>query len=917
MMNKIILLTSFFVSLSAFGQELEHYWSGFVGDPVANNNQWPVEVVIDDDNNKYISGQFEGVHDFDPGPGVFQLTSIGNDIYIVKLDSMNNFLWANSYGTTGSILVNYGLVVDASGSAYTYGYFEDDLFYDPQNSLWNYVSSTWWYSDCYVHKLQPNGDFDWIKAWGNNDGDGITNMLIDDQQNFFFTGYFGANFDADEGPGVYALNSPPGNGTFLAKYDANFNFIWAKQYEGSGSAFVRDLDLNEQGELTLTGTYSGQMDFDMSPAQDLDTSQFNGSDFFTHVMDTSGVSKWHHTVKGSSSEHNFQSVEDSDGNRYVYGSFQNTMDFNPGGTPNEVEAFGFSDVHLIKLDSLGNQIWTKVMRGEGSSEIHGMTIEDDQLIVYGTVSEETDINLNSGFHMIEPPLPVNDLLYIEKLDGNANTLWHEEFIGSSILSIRQLVIDEADNYFVVGQLSGTADMDPSVGVAQISHSIGTTTYFTSFGELPCAPLGTDLSSHTNATCSTSGGANAIGVNGVPPYSFSWLTNPPIIGAQLVTDTVGMYLVEVTDASGCVDTNGVYIEGATTSAGFDLDVNMVSGNFIQGQPNTLWFDAYNGGCQSVSGSVLLILDPLVQYDSASIVPSSIQGDTLIWDYSNWNYDSTHFMIAVYVTTSQSAITGDTVCFTAMVNPIAGDVDTLNNLKTYCEPVLASYDPNDKKVYPSGVCDDNVYMGHPLTYTVRFQNTGNSEAIHVNIIDTLDSNLNLATLEVLGQSHLMMEVNYFGGQIVQFNFENIYLPDSLSDPVGSNGYVVFKIEPREGLAINTSVGNEVNIYFDFNSPILTNTATTTFTNDIPCDSTDNVGVYEHEKLIFSAYPNPMNTEVTFNINNTEAHSLVVYSSIGVTVMTDEIVDRSILSIGDLPAGIYYFIVDERHVLKMVKH
>lgn len=914
MLNKIILISSFFISLSVIGQDLHYNWSGLVGNPVINENQWPIEVIIDDDNNKYISGRYQGTHDFDPGPGVFQLPPAGNGIYILKLDSLNNFLWANSY--EGSNLENLGLVVDASGSVYTYGYFQGNLFYDPQNSLSNSVGSTWWFSDCYVHKLQPNGNFDWIKAWGNNDADGISQMVIDDEDNFYFTGYFGANFDADEGLGVNTLNSSTGSGTFLAKYDANFDFIWAKQYEGNGNARVFDLQLNSLSELTISGSYTGQVDFDMSAGIDLEDSQFS-TDFFTHVMDTSGISKWLYTVNDSNSEYNFKCVEDSDRNRYVYGSFDNTMDLNPGGTPNVVEAFGSSDAHLIKLDSLGNQVWTKVMRGSGSGEIHGITIEGNQLIVVGSVNEVTDIDINSGIHFVQPPFSVNHLLYIEKLDANANTIWHEEFIGSDILSIVQLAIDNADNYFVIGQMSGEADMDPEIGVAQISHNDGTTTFFASFGESPCAPLGTDLSEYTNATCSTSGGVDAIADNGVPPYSFTWLTNPPFSGSQLVTDTAGMYLVEVTDASGCVDTNGVYIDGASTAVGFDIDVNLVSSNFIQGQPSTVWIDAHNGGCQSVTGSIHFVLDPLVQYDSATVAPSAIQGDTLIWDFSNWNYNSLHFMTAVYLTTSQSAITGDTVCFSVIANPMTDDVDTLNNLKTYCEQVLASYDPNDKKVHPKGICDDYVYMGQPLTYTIRFQNTGNSEAIHVNIIDTLDSNLDLATFEVIGKSHPMLDVNYFDGEIVQFNFENIYLPDSLSDPIGSNGYVIFKIEPRAGMAINTALGNEVNIYFDFNSPILTNTATTTFTNDIPCISTDNVSVYEQEELVFTVYPNPANTEVVFSIDDKESHTLTVYSSLGVALITNEIFNGSVVSIVDLPIGLYYFNIDKHHVEKMVKN
>ncbi len=71
----------------------------------------------------YTIGYFEGTVDFDPGPGVYNLTSAGLiDIFISKLDNSGNFEWVKSMGGTGG---DYGetLALDAFGHALVAGYF--------------------------------------------------------------------------------------------------------------------------------------------------------------------------------------------------------------------------------------------------------------------------------------------------------------------------------------------------------------------------------------------------------------------------------------------------------------------------------------------------------------------------------------------------------------------------------------------------------------------------------------------------------------------------------------------------------------------------------------------------------------------------------------------------------------------------
>jgi len=56
-------------------------------------------ITIDASGNVYTTGYFSGTSDFDPGTGVFNLTTTGvNDIFISKLDASGNFVWAKSMG---------------------------------------------------------------------------------------------------------------------------------------------------------------------------------------------------------------------------------------------------------------------------------------------------------------------------------------------------------------------------------------------------------------------------------------------------------------------------------------------------------------------------------------------------------------------------------------------------------------------------------------------------------------------------------------------------------------------------------------------------------------------------------------------------------------------------------------------------
>lgn len=925
-MNKILAIF-FLISVNClFGQDdLQYVWSGKLGTTGSNTGVYPYKIVVDDNNNKFICGTFKGTHDFDPGIGVYNMTSLTNTInstvFVLKLDSLNNLIWANYYGTTGSTIQNNGLIIDSVGNVYTFGSYEGNLFYDSQNPS-SSVAPFWWYSDNYVHKINNQGDFEWIKSWGGNNTDGVRDIVLDNEQNFYLLGYYSTSTDANPSSSTYTLNSSTTSIQFyLSKFNSNFDFLWAKQYGGDGSVFFPSLTFNESNELTIAGEYQGQIDFDLTNGIDSQTSNSFNYDLFVHVIDSIGNTKWFKTLNAAGDQRVSESVNDDLKNRYIIGSFNATTNFNPSGIPNVIEidnqSIGENDTYIMKLDSVGNIIWTKGIQGESYTEYNGLRINSNQLIVFGSTSEKTDIDPAGSLVLVEPPNMISDLIYILKLDTGANLLWHDEFICSDILNVHDLQFDNNNNIFILGQLTGDVDFDPSANVELQQHSMGQAVYISEYNETPCAQLGVYFSNYLNGSCSTQGNVTANPIYGNPPYSINWLTNPSINTNIFQTDTSGLFFVEVEDANGCKDTSSIYIDGPLSNIGVDLEVNLIRPNFVQGQSNILWLDAYNRGCQNTTGEIRLVLNSLINFDSASISPDIISGDTLIWNNNFYNNDSLHFSSIIHFTTSQTAVSGDTVCFLVEVNSSALDFDTRNNSKIYCDPILASYDPNDINVYPNGLCDNYVYINQTLEYTVRFQNTGNYEALHVNIIDTVDQNLDLTTLKVISKSHPYLDVNNIENQCLQFNFLNIHLPDSLSDPIGSNGYVTFSIKPKSTISLNSIITKEVNIYFDYNDPILTNSVNNTVTNDIPCVNTDNVEIIELEKNNCKIFPNPAYdfVQILFTGNNNK--QLKVYSLIGELIMEEFIISGDLISISKLSSGIYFFELEDYPLEKIIKN
>lgn len=246
-----------------------------------------------------------------------------------------------------------------------------------------------------------------------------------------------------------------------------------------------------------------------------------------------------------------------------------------------------------------------------------------------------------------------------------------------------------------------------------------------------------------------------------------------------------------------------------------------------------------------------LSPTAMAPAPSQISPGPNGDTLIWNTTNLyqlgNFNLQNHTFAASVCTT--ATFTDTLCIEAWVEPTVGDANPANNYFERCFSVLNSYDPNYKEVSPSGSGVNGLIpvTTNELMYTLHFQNTGNAAAYNIYLLDTLDANLDISTIQILSGSHTM-QVYLLPGNVLKFNFPNIMLPDSTSDYFGSMGYVTYRVNLKSGLPVGTQIKNTGYIYFDYNPPVVTNTTINTLYSP--------VGITQQNKntLNCSVYPNP---------------------------------------------------------------
>lgn len=388
----------------------------------SNEEAW--SIVVDTVGNVYTTGWFQGTADFDPGIGVFNLTAPGNEnIFISKLDSSGNYVWAKNIGGASNDN-GYDISVDPFGNVYVTGFFEGVADFDPGVGTFNLTSSG--SSDIFVAKLNSFGGFLWAKGFGDvTSADKGFSVALDLLGNVYTTGFFNGTVDFDPGVGVDNLIANNSYSTFILKLDALGNYIWAKSVGGTSSTNGRSIAVDAQGNSYTCGSFYGTTDFNPDPlAFDSITTVGGGSqpDVFVSKLDSNGMFLWAKTWGGSANDWGKSITLDAFGGVYTAGNFRGTTDFNPDSIDTfELTGRGLDDIFVSKIDTAGNFVWAKKM-GSHMNDAGNSVAVDTFGNVYTTGSFTETADFDPGAGVTNLIFAGNSDIFVHKMDQNCNSI---------------------------------------------------------------------------------------------------------------------------------------------------------------------------------------------------------------------------------------------------------------------------------------------------------------------------------------------------------------------------------------------------------------------------------------------------------------------------------------------------------------
>lgn len=355
-------------------------------------------IVLDAGGNIYTIGNFQGTVDFDPNAGVFNLIALGGkDIFIQKLDSSGNLVWAKSMSGLNDE-EGTSIAIDSLGYLYTAGLFLGSVDFDPDPVGVSMSTLNTNRDNIFVQKLDSSGNLIWVKEMGGSQNNSINYVTVDNIGNVYATGYFQGNIDFDPNAGVANLSSAGNSDWFIQKLDSLGDLVWVKGMGGTSFDVGNCVKVDNQGNVFVTGTFLNTVDFD--PNAGVTNLTSGGTrDIFIQKLDALGNLVWAKRVGSTGTDIGDELVLDQESNVYITGVFDGTVDFDPNIGVNYLS--GSNAPFVQKLDSLGNFIWAKSFNGTSFNRGHAIVLDaTNDIYTTGFFGGTTDFDFNTGTNIL-------------------------------------------------------------------------------------------------------------------------------------------------------------------------------------------------------------------------------------------------------------------------------------------------------------------------------------------------------------------------------------------------------------------------------------------------------------------------------------------------------------------------------------
>ncbi|MFH1676184.1 MAG: hypothetical protein ABIC40_04085, partial [bacterium] len=481
-------------------------------------NQSPIFSILngvsslarDSNGNLEILGQFTGTRDFDPGEGVYEVSSsTSTNCYISKFDGAGNWLSVDIWDTGKDLQYGGGTATNIFGNMYallnTYSnsYLRKYSFEESSSagvpvtepgpvsgenplSARNFAGSETEYSGGF------NRNSGWVKTWPGVDLGYISGILLDRDKNIYITGSFGPPYNAPIGGEFENVPVYGKVDAYLMKMGPDLSKKWIRSWGGPEKDRASGMYFNDEGNIEVFGEVDTAVDFNPGPKVDSpEVKTGNNVDVnFRSTFDTDGNYLGVETLHGNITSddlkpdnyynngtanygpggnyNNFNgiygSVVYSDDNAiYLIGSFHQPINFKPSDPTMNFTPFGESDLFLARYENQTTIDWVKVLSPKydwSRPSVNEAILHNGVIYVAGMIDSPMDFDPGEG----EKLLMASDCKrsFIATFDLSGNYIWGFAY-GEGTLQANipsAMAVDNDGAVYIGGRFNGRTDFCP-------------------------------------------------------------------------------------------------------------------------------------------------------------------------------------------------------------------------------------------------------------------------------------------------------------------------------------------------------------------------------------------------------------------------------------------------------------------------
>ncbi|MEO0468002.1 MAG: T9SS type A sorting domain-containing protein [Bacteroidota bacterium] len=432
----------------------------------------PTSLTVEGQKNLYVSGSGLSL------------------AYITQFDSAGYQLWNRGFKSSFTSVSISDIQLDGQGGMYVLGNFNTQVIlnhFTPQADTLSGLGG----NDIFLAHFDAIGQTIWAFVLGGSGDDGASQLVRDAAGNLYLSGSFTSSVDFDPGPTSTTLSSAGQTDLFVASYDVNGDFRWAKSAGGFGIDWSAGIGVHDS-IVYVGGTITGTGDFD--PIDSLSTINAFGTDAFIAAYDTLGQFHWVKGMGGMARDIARKFLIDASGYLYLAGDFEGPADFDPSDSTYQLTPVGESDIFFAKYSPEGEFLLAGSVGGPDYDRGWGMSVDNQERIyLMGQFGNQIDVDPGDSTVMLNGT--GMDNMFFSIYDSLGDFQWVHSLEAAP--SSRFIVPDDDGNFYVGGTFfyGDSMYIDPMGGPAALIRTSSENAFLIKYAFYPKTYIATSLEPH--------------------------------------------------------------------------------------------------------------------------------------------------------------------------------------------------------------------------------------------------------------------------------------------------------------------------------------------------------------------------------------------------------------------------------------